>query len=51
MTEIFDCSRVKEDERVDIDNGNIWRDYGRSESLECGNRHPATPSDDGLRDQ
>ncbi|MGO8957478.1 MAG: hypothetical protein ACLQFR_08945 [Streptosporangiaceae bacterium] len=24
MTEIFDRSRVPEDERVDIDNGNIW---------------------------
>jgi hypothetical protein len=24
VTEIFDCSRVPEDERVDIDNGNIW---------------------------
>jgi hypothetical protein len=24
VTEIFDCSRVPEDERVDIENGNIW---------------------------
>jgi hypothetical protein len=24
VTEIFDCSRVPEDQRVDIDNGNIW---------------------------
>ena len=24
VTEIFDCSRVPEDERVDIDDGNIW---------------------------
>jgi hypothetical protein len=24
VTEIFDCSRVPEDERADIDNGNIW---------------------------
>ncbi len=24
VTEIFDCSRVPEDERVDIDSGNIW---------------------------
>jgi hypothetical protein len=24
VTEIFDCSRVPEDERVDIDYGNIW---------------------------
>jgi hypothetical protein len=24
VTEIFDCSRVPDDERVDIDNGNIW---------------------------
>jgi hypothetical protein len=26
VTETFDCSRVPEDERVDIDNGNIWID-------------------------
>jgi hypothetical protein len=24
VTEIFDCSRVPEDERADIDDGNIW---------------------------
>jgi hypothetical protein len=24
VTETFDCSRVPEDERVDVDNGNIW---------------------------
>ena len=24
VTEVFDCSRVPEDERVDIDNGGIW---------------------------
>jgi len=24
VTEIFDCSRVPENQRVDIDNGNIW---------------------------
>ncbi len=24
VTEIFDCSRVPDDERADIDNGNIW---------------------------
>jgi hypothetical protein len=24
VTEIFDCSRVPEDQRVDIDNGSIW---------------------------
>jgi len=24
VTETFDCSRVPEDQRVDIDNGNIW---------------------------
>jgi hypothetical protein len=24
VTEIFDCSRVPEDQRVDIDYGNIW---------------------------
>jgi hypothetical protein len=24
VTEIFDCSRVPADQRVDIDNGNIW---------------------------
>jgi len=24
VTEVFDCSRVPEDERVDIDNGSIW---------------------------
>jgi len=24
VTEIFDCSRVPEDQREDIDNGNIW---------------------------
>jgi hypothetical protein len=24
VTEIFDCSRVPEDQRVDIDDGNIW---------------------------
>jgi hypothetical protein len=24
VTEIFDCSRVPEDQRVDIDHGNIW---------------------------
>ena len=24
VTEIFDCSRVPEDQRPDIDNGNIW---------------------------
>jgi hypothetical protein len=24
VTEIFDCSRVPEDERADIDNGDIW---------------------------
>jgi hypothetical protein len=24
VTEIFDCSRVPEDQRADIDNGNIW---------------------------
>ena len=24
VTEIFDCSQVPEDQRVDIDNGNIW---------------------------
>ena len=24
VTEIFDCSRVPEDQRVDIDNGKIW---------------------------
>lgn len=26
VTEIFDCSRVPEDEREEIDNGNIWID-------------------------
>ncbi len=26
VTEIFDCSQVPEDERVDIDNGTIWVD-------------------------
>lgn len=26
VTEIFDCSRVPEDQRVDIDNGAIWVD-------------------------
>ena len=26
VTEIFDCSRVPEDERADIDNGTIWVD-------------------------
>ena len=29
VTEIFDCSRVPEDERADIDNGNIWVDSMR----------------------
>jgi hypothetical protein len=24
VAEIFDCSQVLEDQRVDIDNGNIW---------------------------
>jgi hypothetical protein len=24
VTETFDCSRVQEDQRVDIDDGNIW---------------------------
>jgi hypothetical protein len=24
VTEIFDCSQVPEDQRADIDNGNIW---------------------------
>ena len=24
VTEVFDCSRVPEDQRADIDNGNIW---------------------------
>ena len=24
VTEIFDCSRAPEEERVDIDNGKIW---------------------------
>jgi hypothetical protein len=24
VTEIFDCSQVPEDQRVDIDNGSIW---------------------------
>jgi hypothetical protein len=24
VTEIFDCSQVPEDQRVDIDHGNIW---------------------------
>jgi hypothetical protein len=26
VTEIFDCSRVPEDQRMDIDNGQIWVD-------------------------
>jgi hypothetical protein len=26
VTEIFDCSQVPEDQRADIDNGNIWID-------------------------
>jgi hypothetical protein len=26
VTEIFDCSRVPEDQRVDIGHGNIWVD-------------------------
>ena len=29
VTEIFDCSRVPEDQRVDIDYGNIWVDSMR----------------------
>jgi hypothetical protein len=33
VTEIFDCSRVPEDQRVDIDNGNIWVD-GMRRTLE-----------------
>ena len=24
MTEIYDCSQAPEDERAEIDNGNIW---------------------------
>jgi len=33
VTEIFDCSRVPEDERVDIDYGKIWVD-GMNRTLE-----------------
>lgn len=47
VTEIFDCSRVPEDERVDIGNGNIWiesmnRTLERLDGL-C-TRQPETPA-------
>jgi len=43
VTEIFDCSRVPENQRVDIDNGNIWvesmhRTLERLNQL-CGGPH------------
>jgi uncharacterized protein YndB with AHSA1/START domain len=45
VTEIFDCSRVLEDQRADIDYGNIWVE-GMQQTLElldqiCG-RQPGT---------
>ena len=49
LTEIFDCSRVPEDERVDIDNGSIWiesmnRTLERLDGLCTGQPEtPATP--------
>lgn len=49
VTEIFDCSRVPEDERVDIDNGSIWiesmnRTLERLDGLCTGQPEtPATP--------
>jgi hypothetical protein len=33
VTEIFDCSQVPEDQRADIDNGNIWVE-GMHQTLE-----------------
>ena len=33
VTEIFDCSQVPEDQRVDIDDGNIWVE-GMRQTLE-----------------
>jgi hypothetical protein len=49
VTEIFDCSRVPEDERVDIDNGSNWiesmnRTLERLDGLCTGQPEtPATP--------
>lgn len=50
VSEIFDCSRVPEDQRVDIDNGNIWVD-GMRRTLERLDRlcsgQPGAPSTAG----
>ena len=53
VTEIFDCSRVPEDERPDIDNGNIWVDSMRRtlERLDrlCTSQPGAASPSPGLR--
>jgi hypothetical protein len=40
VTEIFDCSQVPEDQRVDIDNGKIWVE-GMHQTLELPSAYNA----------